>query len=130
MPITVAPVAAALILLAGLVQLIPIVGLCGPDVLERLYGARTEDPTLVLLLRHRAVLLALVGAGLVGAALSSRWLALGLGLALCSKLTYVGLAFTTSGLSAAALRVAWVDVMTAALLVAATALLWRQGLLP
>jgi len=46
----------------GVIHLLPIAPVFAPDTLTRLYGVAPDDATQLLLLRHRALLLALVGA--------------------------------------------------------------------
>ena len=53
--------ASALFALAGLINVIPVTGALSAARLEVLYGLRFEDPSLVILMRHRAVLLGIVG---------------------------------------------------------------------
>lgn len=45
----------------GAIHLMPIAPVFVPDTLSRLYGIAPTDTTLLLLMRHRALLLALVG---------------------------------------------------------------------
>lgn len=59
--------------LAGAIHLLPLPGLLGAAMLERLYGVALEDPALVLLLRHRALLFGLLGVGLVVSIVRRAW---------------------------------------------------------
>jgi hypothetical protein len=52
----------------GIIHLLPIAPVFAPDTLTRLYGVAPDDATQLVLLRHRALLLALVGALCVWAA--------------------------------------------------------------
>jgi len=61
--------ALAFIILA-VVHLLPVAPAFSPDALARLYGVAADDTSLLVLLRHRAVLLAIVGVLCVWAALS------------------------------------------------------------
>jgi hypothetical protein len=45
----------------AIVHLLPIAPMFAPEALTRLYGVSPADSTLLVLLRHRAVLLAIVG---------------------------------------------------------------------
>ena len=63
----------ACLILAGLIHLIPGIAAFAPSRMASLYEIRTEDVTLLLLLRHRAVLFALLGAALFVAAFSPTW---------------------------------------------------------
>jgi hypothetical protein len=62
--------ALAFIILA-VVHFLPIAPAFSPDALLRLYGVAPDDTSLLVLLRHRAVLLAIVGVLCVWAAVSS-----------------------------------------------------------
>jgi hypothetical protein len=61
-------VTTALILSAGVVNLLPAIGAFSAGRLQSLYGVVIEDPNLAILMRHRAVLFAIVGALLVASA--------------------------------------------------------------
>ena len=45
----------------GVIHLLPIAPVFVPETLQRLYGIAPDDATLLVLMRHRALLLALVG---------------------------------------------------------------------
>lgn len=57
-----------LLVLVGMINLIPAVGVLAPERLRTLYGIAPEAPELLLLLRHRALLFALLGSFVVLAA--------------------------------------------------------------
>ena len=59
---------AALLLIVGVIHLLPVAGVLGADRLAALYGLPFDDPSLAVLMRHRAVLFGLLGALLVYAA--------------------------------------------------------------
>ena len=56
------------LLLAGIIHLLPLIGVLGGDRLNALYGLALDEPNLQILMRHRAVLFGLLGALLVAAA--------------------------------------------------------------
>lgn len=58
----------ALLLVAGIIHLLPLIGVLGGDRLNALYGLALDEPNLQILMRHRAVLFGLLGALLVTAA--------------------------------------------------------------
>lgn len=60
--------ASALLALAGLIHLLPVAGALGERRLEALYGVSMGGPVVVLLMRHRAVQLGILGVLLLGAA--------------------------------------------------------------
>jgi hypothetical protein len=59
----------AVLLLVALIHALPLVGVLGAAKLTQLYGIDVQDPTLELLLRHRAVLFGLLAALLAYAAI-------------------------------------------------------------
>ncbi len=63
----------ALLLLAGAIHLIPLVGVLSTSRLEAMYGVSIDTPDMAVLLRHRAVLFGLLGAALCGAAVLPAW---------------------------------------------------------
>lgn len=56
------------LLIAAIIHLLPLVGAFGEGRLRALYGVEGLDPTMVILLRHRAVLFGLLGVYLAAAA--------------------------------------------------------------
>jgi len=58
----------AVLLIVALIHALPLVGVLGAAKLTQLYGVDVQDPTLELLLRHRAVLFGLLAAFLAYAA--------------------------------------------------------------
>lgn len=56
------------LLVAGVIHLLPVTGAWGGPRLAALYGVSVDDRDLILLLRHRAVLLGILGALLCTAA--------------------------------------------------------------
>lgn len=116
----------AVLLAVGLVHLLPVTGVLGGDALRSLYGVAINDPNLLLLLRHRAVLFALLGIGLVTAAFKPAWTTAALVAAIASVGSFVGLAVGVPGLSPSIMRVVVVDTIALlALLAAAIAGLGR-----
>lgn len=112
----------AVLLLAGAVHLLPLLGVLGTPHLEQLYGLRIEEPNLLLLMRHRALLFGLLGALLVAAAFRPAWQGLALTAAWGSVLGFVLLA--PPGLLPALHRVWWIDVALLPLLALASWACW------
>jgi len=114
--------ASALYLLVGLGNLLPVVGVLSAARLEALYGVAIGEPNLLVLMRHRAVLFAIVGALLVAAAFRSAWRAAALAAGLVSMLSFVALAWLVGDVNAELRRVVAVDLVLSAALVVAAAL--------
>ena len=112
----------AALVAAGLVHLIPAIGALGAGALERVYGVAPADPTLLLLLRHRAVLFGVLGAFMMAGAFAEplRWWSVGV--ALLSMCSFVALAWADPGLGAPLVRVLRIDLGLTAILVVTSAL--------
>lgn len=80
------------LLVAGIIHLLPLSGVLGPGRLEVLYGATFNDPTTLLLMRHRAVLFGLLGCFLVYAALRPGLRTIAFVLGFISVLSFIVLA--------------------------------------
>lgn len=50
-----------LLILVGMINIIPVFGLFSDEAINRAYGLAINDPNLVVLLRHRALLFGLIG---------------------------------------------------------------------
>ena len=117
----------ALLAVAGLVHLLPAWGVAGPAQLQMLYGTATDDPALLLLLRHRAVLFGLLGVYLLVAALRRAWQAAAIAAGLVSVVSFLWLYGFAGGYGEALRRVALADIAALACLLAAAALLgWQR----
>lgn len=81
----------------GLVNGLPFVGVAGAGWLGRLYGVPIADPDLLVLMRHRALLLGLLGAALVAAAFVPALRLPAMIAGLVSMLAFVDLARAPSG---------------------------------
>ena len=104
--------------LAGLVNLYPLVGVLGADNLKSLYGVAIKNGDVLLLLRHRAVLFALIGGLLLYAAFRPAWRRFALIAGLTSMLTFLVLAFPFGGRSKELQQVFWVDLVAVIVLIA------------
>lgn len=110
----------AMLLIAGAIHLMPLIGIAGSDPLHRLYALRFDDPGTLLLMRHRALLFGLLGAGLLAAIRFRAWRTPMLVGGIASTAGFLALAFDAGTINAALTRVVIADVVAlAALLVAA-----------
>lgn len=109
----------------GILNLLPGVVALAPDRVQVLYGITIDGSTLAVLLRHRAVLLALVGMALIWGAVSPKVRIPALIAALISKLTFLALWWATPDTGAPLARVAFVDVVALVLVGAVLAIEMR-----
>ena len=68
----------AVLVLVGVVHLLPLIGVLGAARLEQLYQVRIDDPNLLLLMRHRALMFGLLGALLLSSSIRPQWQGLAL----------------------------------------------------
>jgi len=115
---------AAALLLAGLINLLPLAGVLGATRLLGLYGMAFDDPSLRILMRHRAVLFGLLGGATLAAAFIPAWRVPMAPAALVSMLSFIALAALEGGGNTAIRRVVLADVVASVLL--AAALLWTR----
>ncbi len=116
--------AVALVLVA-LIHLLPLPGVLGADALHRLYGLPVDDPDLALLLRHRAVLFGLLGAGMIASVVWPAWRPVAYVAAFVSVLSFLVIAALESPAQPAIHRVVMADVIALVLLVAGAFAEWR-----
>ena len=116
-------VTAALLIAVGIINLFPVAGALSAGRLSALYGIAAPEGDLEILLRHRAVLFAIVGGLLVAAAFHAplRWAAIAAGLV--SMLSFVGIALAVGEPGPALRRIVWVDVVASVALAGAAALI-------
>ncbi|WP_037733112.1 hypothetical protein [Streptomyces megasporus] len=122
--------ATALLLLVGAVNLLPGLVAFAPSRIATAYGVRVDGPgsaDLTVLLRHRAVLLGLVGLALLCAAFVPSLRAVAVTAGAVSMGSFLLFAYSTPGLGGATMRVARIDVAALALLAVAAVLTWREG---
>jgi len=114
--------ATVLYLVVAVVNLAPAIGVLSTARLATLYGVAVNDPNLAVLLRHRAVLLGIVGGLLAFAALHPPLRPAALVAGLVSMLSFVVVAYVVGGYNAQLGRVAAIDVVASIALVIAAAL--------
>lgn len=107
----------AMLLVAGVIHLLPLPGVLGPERLSALYGLAFDEPNLALLMRHRAVLFGLVGAFLVAAAFRPELQAIAIVGGLVSVISFLYLAWSAGGYNARVGRVVAADLVALACLI-------------
>ena len=108
---------AAMLAVVAVIHLLPAVGVLGVARLEALYGIPVQEPNLAILMRHRAVLFALLGVFLLVAAVRPAWQPAALVAGFVSVLSFLALAWSVGGTNAQLARVVTADVVALACLV-------------
>lgn len=111
---------------SALIHLLPLPGVLGADWLTRLYAIPSPDPATELLLRHRALMFALLGGALLWAIRRRALLLPTLALVALSDLGFAVLALASPPLSPALSRVLGFD-LASLLLLACAAMIARRG---
>ncbi|MGH8518482.1 MAG: phosphopantetheine adenylyltransferase, partial [Panacagrimonas sp.] len=106
------------LLAASFIHLLPAIGMISAARLAGLYGVAPADPTILLLLRHRAVLFAVLGLGFGAAAFVPALRVPAAVLSLVTMLSFVWLAQAHAH-GGAIRRVVRVDVVVSVLVAAA-----------
>ena len=83
------------LLVAGLINLYPVIGVLSVDQLENLYGVPLENGDLIILMRHRAVLFGLLGAFIIYSAFRSSVQKLACIAGLVSMISFIVLAYAS-----------------------------------
>ena len=99
-----------LLLLSGIVNGAPVIGVICGSMLESLYGMQINDQNLLILLRHRAVLFGLLGGFLIAAVFVPSLRTAAIVAGLISMLSFCALAWMAAGANPAIARSAWIDL--------------------
>ncbi len=94
--------------------------------LESLYGVATDDPNLLILLRHRAVLFGLLGGFVLASAFVPAWRTAAILAVGVSMLSFVALALAQGGFNPALRKVVMIDIVLSVALLPALALHWKE----
>jgi hypothetical protein len=111
-----------LLIIVGIINILPIMVFFDPSKAVKLYGFQLEGESLTALMRHRGVLLSLVGIALLTAAFKSEYVVLAVVLALISKVTFIFLTFTTPNITSEVQKVAFIDIGSIVILLIALGL--------
>jgi hypothetical protein len=116
-----------LIGIAALIHLAPIVGLVSVSRMETLYGVSLSDPTMALLMRHRALLFGILGAVMGIAAVYTPWQTLAITIGLVSTVAFLILAGKLSSQPAVIRKVCLIDWVALVCLLLAAGLRYLSG---
>ena len=111
---------------ASIIHLLPVVGILGSGQLAKLYGVAIDDPNLLLLMRHRAVLFGLLGLTLLWSAFYAPIRSMVIVVGLTSTIAFVLLAMLDQTYNQQISKVIKADVVAVVLLVIAAALHYFQ----
>ena len=104
-------IVAILLFIVGIVNIIPITVFFAPSKMADFYGVSIEGDSLMILMRHRGILLGLVGAILIYSAFKREFRVVAVSTALVSKFAFLFLTLISGGdYSPEIQRVALVDV--------------------
>ncbi len=103
-------ISTVILFLVGLINIAPVIVFFSPERTKSLYGITLENETLTLLMRHRGVLLSIVGIALIFAAFKPEYRILAIVLAFVSKIAFIFLTFTSNGYSPEIKQVVLIDV--------------------
>ena len=101
-----------LIFIIGIVNILPIMVFFDIGKTESFYGVKINGESLEVLMRHRGVLLALLGTGLIYSVFKPEFRLSIIIAALISKFVFIFLTYTTANVSAEVGKVALIDVVS------------------
>ncbi len=120
--------AISIILVAvGLMNLYPVIGVLSADVLTNLYGVTILDNDLLILMRHRAVMLGIIGIFMVIAAFRPNLQSAAIVAGLTSMMAFVVLALGTGDSGELVNKVMLADVLGSLVLIVAIFLRWMSS---
>ena len=111
-------IASIILVIVGIINLLPLIVFFDSTKTVKLYGIPIEGESLIILMRHRGVLLGLVGLALIVAAIKPEFRILAIALALISKFAFIFLTFTALNYTPEIRQVALIDVGAIVLLLA------------
>ena len=106
-----ARIVAGLIVLAGIINFLPVMGVFSAARLETLYRVDIADPTLEILLRHRAVLFGVIGGFMIAAAFRQRFHLPAIIAGLIAMLSFLWLYYLTGDPPRSLLSIAYADIV-------------------
>jgi hypothetical protein len=101
----------AMLVVVAAIHLLPVAGVLGGDKLTALYGLPFNDPNLIILMRHRAVLFGLLGLFLAWAAFKPSLQPLAFVAGFVSVVSFLALAWSAGSYNALVGRVFVADVV-------------------
>lgn len=101
----------AVLVFVSIIHLLPGLGVLGGERLLTLYGVSPDEPNLQILLRHRAVLFAILGAGLTWSIFDPAWRPAMIAASMISLVTFLMFVLPEGNANAALKRAAYIDIV-------------------
>jgi hypothetical protein len=106
----------AMLIVAGVIHILPLPGLIGATYLERLYGITFNEPNLLIMMRHRAILFGLLGAFMIYSAFRSELVSIAIAGGFVSAAAFIWLAWSVGVYNPAIARIVIADWIAVACL--------------
>ncbi|MEP1741459.1 MAG: phosphopantetheine adenylyltransferase [Kangiellaceae bacterium] len=100
-----------LLVIVGIIHLLPLSGVLGPERLSILYGISINETNIEILMRHRAVLFGLLGAFLIYAAFKPALQSLALIAGFISVISFIAIAWSAGDYNDSVRKVVWADIV-------------------
>ena len=113
---------AVILVIVGLINISPVIGVLSADQLTRLYGITLDSPDLIILMRHRALLFGLLGALIIASAFRPALQSMARIAGLVSMVGFILIAYSVGDYGNAVGNVVLADVVASAGLIAVLAL--------
>jgi len=116
-----------ILFIVGVINLLPVIVFFCPTQTARLYGVPIDGENLIILMRHRAILLGLIGSALIFGAIKPEARIPAIAAALTSKTAFIFLVWTSATFSSEIRQVALIDVAAIVLLIVVLIIhFWRK----
>jgi len=115
----VSKIIALLLIIVGLINFIPIVGIISAEQLSKLYGVKILNNNLIILLQHRALMFGIIGAFIMYSAFYPALQKFAFIAGFISMLGFIAIAWKSGGYNQELARIVTVDVIAILLLLIA-----------
>jgi hypothetical protein len=112
-------IVSSVLFIVAVIHLLPVVRVLGSDSLTRLYGITVSESNTEILLRHRAVLFAIIGLFLLISVFKSDYQPIAISIGLISVASFLMLTWSIEGLNSEISRVVKFDWVALVLLIVA-----------
>ena len=99
------------LVISGLINFLPIMGIFGSEKLDSLYGITIKDADLLILMRHRAILFGLIGTFMLASTWVKDWQIPAISIGLVSMLSFVGISQSSGTSNVSIKRIEVIDTI-------------------